>query len=179
MSLGETLREELNCENVFTVGGIGISESVVVTWIIMGVVLLISLLVTRKLKVENPGKGQLLLEHAVTWIQGVSEGIVGTEGKGYAAYLTAVLIYIGAANLVGVFGFKPPTKDMNVTAALALMSIVLIEFSGIHKKESRSGSRALRSRLCWLRPSIYWSCLSNPFRCACVCSGMCLARLSL
>lgn len=134
MSLGETLREELNCENVFTVGGIGISESVVVTWIIMGVVLLISLLVTRKLKVENPGKGQLLLEHAVTWIQGVSEGIVGTEGKGYAAYLTAVLIYIGAANLVGVFGFKPPTKDMNVTAALALMSIVLIEFSGIHKK---------------------------------------------
>ena len=45
-----------------------------------------------------------------------------------------MLIYIGAANLVGVFGFKPPTKDMNVTAALALMSIVLIEFAGIHKK---------------------------------------------
>ena len=58
----------------------------------------------------------------------------GNRGNGNAAYLTAVLIYIGAANLVGVFGFKPPTKDMNVTAALALMSIVLIEFSGIHKK---------------------------------------------
>ena len=29
---------------------------------------------------------------------------------------------------------KPPTKDMNVTAALAVMSIVLIEYSGIHAK---------------------------------------------
>lgn len=29
---------------------------------------------------------------------------------------------------------KPPTKDMNVTIALALMSIVLIEISGIRAK---------------------------------------------
>lgn len=134
MSLGETLREELECEYVFQIGGIGITESVVVTWIIMGVVLLLALLLTRRLKVENPGRGQLLLEHAVTWLQGMCEGIVGPGGRGYAAYLTAVLIYIGAANLIGIFGFKPPTKDMNVTAALALMSIILIEFAGIHKK---------------------------------------------
>ena len=30
-------------------------------------------------------------------------------------------------SLIGVFGVKPPTKDLDVTAALALMSIVLIE----------------------------------------------------
>ena len=29
---------------------------------------------------------------------------------------------------------KPPTKDLNVTAALALMSIVLVEAAGIRKK---------------------------------------------
>ena len=34
-NLGETLMEELNCETVFSIGGIGIAESVVVTWIIM------------------------------------------------------------------------------------------------------------------------------------------------
>ena len=39
-------------------------------------------------------------------------------------------IYIGIANLIGLLGFKPPTKDMNVTVALALMSIVLIEMAG-------------------------------------------------
>ena len=34
-------------------------------------------------------------------------------------------------------GFKPPTKDMNVTIALALMSIILIEVSGIRQKGTK------------------------------------------
>ena len=62
------------------------------------------------------------------------EGILGADGKRYAAYLTSVLMYLGIANLIGILGFKPPTKDLNVTAALAIMSIVLIEYAGIHQK---------------------------------------------
>ena len=133
-NLGPALREELNCESVFTIGGIGIYESVVVTWIIMAVVLLLSLILTRNLKVEHPGKRQLLLEQAVTSLEGITEGILGADGKRYAAYLTSVLMYLGIANLIGILGFKPPTKDLNVTAALAIMSIVLIEYAGIHQK---------------------------------------------
>ena len=72
--LGATLIKELNCETAFTIGGIGISESVVVTWIMMAVVLVVSLIVTHGLKVEHPGRGQLLLENAVTWLQGIGEG---------------------------------------------------------------------------------------------------------
>lgn len=56
----------------------------------MAVVLVVSLIVTHGLKVEHPGRGQLLLEHAVTWLQGIGEGILGEEGKGYAPYLTSV-----------------------------------------------------------------------------------------
>lgn len=133
-NLGETLMEELNCETVFSIGSIGISESVVVTWIIMAVVVLLSMLLTRNLKVEHPGRGQLMLEYAVTWLQGIGKGIVGEEGGQYASYLTSILIYLGIANLIGVLGFKPPTKDLNVTAALAIMSIILIEAAGIRKK---------------------------------------------
>lgn len=51
----------------------------------------------------------------------------------YIPYLITVLIYIGIANIIGLFGFKSPTKDLNVTAALAIMSMCLIEFSGIRK----------------------------------------------
>ncbi len=133
-NLKETLMAELQCENTFSIGGIGISESVAVTWVIMAFVLLVSILLTRNLKVENPGRGQLLLEYAVTWIQGIGNGILGEEGKEYAAYLNSILIYLGIANLIGILGFKPPTKDLNVTAALAIMSILLIEISGIRKK---------------------------------------------
>ena len=115
-NLGETLMEELNCETVFSIGGIEFAESVVVTWIIKAVVVLASMLLTRNLKVEHPGRGQLMLEYVVTWLQGIGKGIVGEEGEQYAAYLTSVLIYLGIANLIGILGFKPPTKDLNVTA---------------------------------------------------------------
>ena len=133
----EELMEELNCETVFTIpifGGIKIYESIVVTWIIMAVLVILSILVTRNLKVENPGKGQLLLESCVEGIYNFFLGILGENGKRYIPYLITVASYIGLSNIIGVFGFKPPTKDINVTIALALMSIVLIEASGIKQR---------------------------------------------
>ena len=48
-------------------------------------------------------------------------------------YLITVLLYLAVSNTIGLLGFKPPTKDLNVTAALAIMSMCVIEFSGIHK----------------------------------------------
>ena len=60
--------------------------------------------------------------------------ILGEEGRAYVPYLMSVAVYVGMSNLIGLFGFKPPTKDLNVTAALALMSIILIEVSGFRKK---------------------------------------------
>ena len=45
--------EELNCETAFTIpvfGGIPVAESVVVTWIIMAVLLLGSIILVRNLK---------------------------------------------------------------------------------------------------------------------------------
>jgi len=48
-----------------------------------------------------------------------------------------VLLYIAVANLIGLIGFKPPTKDMGVTAAMAVMSIVLVEVAGIRQKGTK------------------------------------------
>lgn len=136
-ALVENLLEELNCETVFTIpifGGIPVSEAVVVTWIIMGIVILFCMIFVRNLKVDNPGRGQLLLETGVSWLYNFFEETIGENGKEYIPYLISVIIYIGFANLIGIFGFKPPTKDINVTAALAIMSIVLIEVAGIRRK---------------------------------------------
>ena len=44
-----------------------------------------------------------------------------------------VALYLAISNVIGLLGFKPPTKDMNVTIALAVMSMFVIEWSGIHK----------------------------------------------
>lgn len=135
--LADELMAELNCETAFTIpvfGGIPIPESVAVTWIIMAALVIISILLTRNLKVIPTSKRQILLELALEKLNGFFEGILGEAGKRYIPYLATVAIYIGCANLIGLLGFKPPTKDLNVTAALALMSIILIEYSGIRAK---------------------------------------------
>lgn len=136
-NLADELMAELNCETAFTIptfGGIPIPESVAVTWVIMAVLVVVSILLTRNLKVIPTTKRQILLEFAIEKLNGFFEGILGEAGKKYVPYLATVAIYIGCANLIGLLGFKPPTKDLNVTAALALMSIVLIEYSGLRRK---------------------------------------------
>ncbi|RGH38728.1 F0F1 ATP synthase subunit A [Firmicutes bacterium OM07-11] len=129
--------EELQCETVIKIpflnGLLDIKESVVVTWIIMAVIVALCIIFVRNLKVENPGKGQLLLESAISTGQNFFEDVMGKENRKYIPYLLTVLIYIGISNIIGLFGFKPPTKDLNVTAAIAIMSMILIEYSGIHK----------------------------------------------
>ena len=134
------LLEELNCDVVFTIpifGGIPIYEAVVVTWIIMLAVLLICVLLVRNLKVENPGRKQIVLETAVQGLYNFFKGTIGEHGTAYIPYLMSVVLYIGIANLIGLIGFKPPTKDMNVTVALAVMSIVLIEVAGVRQKGTK------------------------------------------
>ncbi len=139
----EKLQEELNCataikvpflEKIPLIGTDGISESIVVTWILMAVLILFAFIMTRNLRVNNISKRQAVIELFVTKTTSIVEGMVGEDGKRYAAYLTTILIYVVVANLSGIFGFKAPTKDLNITIALALMSIVLIEYAGIHKK---------------------------------------------
>jgi len=74
--------EELNCKTVLKLPVLGgISESVVVTWIIMAVLVLLSIILVRNLKVENPGKVQLALESMIGWAQDFFEGIIGKEIK--------------------------------------------------------------------------------------------------
>ena len=134
-NLADNLMEELNCEKVFTLPVLGgINESVVVTWIIMAVLVIASIILVRNLKVENPGKVQLALEAGIGAAEDFFVGVLGKENKGYVPYLITVLLYLACSNTIApLFGFKPPTKDLNVTAALAIMSMCLIEFSGIRK----------------------------------------------
>ncbi|MCD7856431.1 MAG: F0F1 ATP synthase subunit A [Clostridiales bacterium] len=137
MSIAEKVMEELNCETVFSIGGIDILESTVVTWIIMAVLLLGSFLLTRNLKVRNISKRQAAVEFCVTKLEDIVTDMVGEEGRSYVPYLITVLLYIGFANLIGIFGFKPPTKDLNVTIALAAMSIILVQVASIRARGTK------------------------------------------
>lgn len=74
------------------------------------------------------------METAIGGLYNFFGGILGEKGKRYIPYLSTVALYIGVSNLIGLIGFKPPTKALNVTGALAIMSIILVEYAGIRAK---------------------------------------------
>jgi F-type H+-transporting ATPase subunit a len=136
-ALVEELTDQLSVQTVFTIpvfGGIPVYESIVVTWIIMAVVLVLCLVFVRNLSVEHPGRKQIALESVVSGLFKFFEDTIGEHGKQYVPYLISVIFYLAISNLIGLLGFKPPTKDLNVTAALAGMSILLIEVAGVRAK---------------------------------------------
>lgn len=126
--LTQALMEELTVEYV-KVGSLQIPESVVISWVIMLLLVVGSILLTRNLKVDHISKRQAALEALYSLGKNFFEGLLGKEGSRYVPYLMTVALYIACSNVIGVFGVKPPTKDLDVTAALALMSIVLIEYA--------------------------------------------------
>lgn len=154
MDIGSQLVEEMQIKTVFTIPGIDIpvSETICVTWIIIIATVLLSIILTRGFSVENPGKRQQIVEAAVTWIEGVPKGILAEENQAYAPYLASVLIFLGIANLSGILGFKPPTRDLNATAALAIISIVLVERAGIHKRGVRGWLKSFTQPMAFITP---------------------------
>lgn len=141
----EAMRDELlsRLDNkiAFTIpafGGIPVPESVVVTWGIMAFLVIISILCTRKLK-KIPGKPQLVLEMFVGFINNFTKNTIGEHWKAFAPYFGTIGLYIGCANLIGMFGITPPTKDLNVTAALSIMSALLIYGASFRYKGLKGG----------------------------------------
>lgn len=73
MDLTEELMSQLNVDTAFTIpigGGIPVSESVVITWGIMAVLVAASLLLTRNLKLHQISRRQALLEYALPFWSG-------------------------------------------------------------------------------------------------------------
>ena len=143
MDLGEKLVEELGVNTLFSIGPAVITESIFNTWILLIIVLVACIILTRGFTVENPGKRQLAVEAFVTWIRNMTHSMLGDEAVGYSWFTITMIFFIGIANLSALIEtavsdnytfMKPPTKDLNVTIALALMIIVMVEIAGIKRK---------------------------------------------
>lgn len=139
VDIQKELQEQLNIEEVFgfDVGSfhIGFDESTVVSWIIIAVMAVVAFLLTRNLKVQgNISKRQLLLEMAYEKAEAFFKTIMGPKVEKYIPWLMSLGLFIGISNMIGLLGFKPPTKSMQVTAAMAITSIVLVEYSAFKDK---------------------------------------------
>ena len=104
--LADKLMEELACRTSFTIpvfGGIPVPESCVMTWFIMGLLVIGSIIFTKRMKVVPTGF-QCLVESFVLWMDNFFLEILGSKGKKYLPILETLLLYIGISNLIGLVG---------------------------------------------------------------------------
>lgn len=157
LDLQQELTEQLEIHEVFgfDIGGfhVGIDEGTVVSWIIMAVVVILSVILTRNLKVTGTlSKRQLLLETVYEKAIGFFRDIVGEKGERYIPWLMSIALFIGLSNAIGIFGMKPPTKSMQVTLAMALTSIVLVEYAAYKDKGVKGRLKAFTKPLAIVTP---------------------------
>lgn len=153
-NLSEELMSELGSKISFTIpifGGIPVPNSVVVTWGIMAFLMILTLIFVRNLKIVPTGP-QVYVEAVVGFINNFFEDLLGEEGRRYIPYLGTVMIYLACSNVIGILGFTPPTKDLNITTGLAVMSIILIEYSGIHAKGRKGWLKSFSEPMALLAP---------------------------
>ncbi len=107
-----------------------ITQTVTTTWFIMGLLTLVSLILTKGLTLV-PGKKQVIAEVIVDGIYNLTSTTMGKKFEKFAPYIGTIMLYIGISNISGLFGLRPPTADLNTTMALALMTFVLIHSVGV------------------------------------------------
>jgi F-type H+-transporting ATPase subunit a len=118
-------------EKVFTVGPVEVTGTVITTWFVMAVILLIAVAVTRKLSVK-PSFSQELVEAAFEAIEKTVKDILPVDPWLVIPVLGTFWIVIGFSNLVGLLpGLKTPTADLNTTFAFAVISYSMTHVFGI------------------------------------------------
>lgn len=113
--------------------GIPVTETITVTWGIMLILTIASILLTRNLK-KMPQRVQVVVEMFVETIYNLTSSTMGEDKVSFAPYIGTLILYLAFANLAGLFGVRPPTADLNTTLALALITFGMIHINGVRRK---------------------------------------------
>jgi len=126
-----TIMEHLKPHVVFYLGPVPVTTTVVTTWVIMALLVLIALLTTRRMQLLPRG-WQHLPEVAVEFINGYLESFMGRRGRKYLPFVGTLFILILFLNLSWLIpGVKPPTMDLSTTLAFAVTTIIAVQLLGI------------------------------------------------
>ncbi len=116
---------------VFELGPLVITNTVLTTWVIMGVLWLTSWLVSRRLHVE-PGPLQTAVEGIVSSIEEAVVAVAPQHAQRILPFIGSLWVFLVVANLCSLVpGAHAPTRDLSATAALAIVVFLSTIWFGI------------------------------------------------
>jgi len=114
------------------IGPLAITSTVVTTWAVMLLLTSAAWLITRRLRVEEPGLLQSAAEGIVLTISKAVDDVVPDRGLQLLPFIGTLWVFIAVANLAGVVpGVQSPTGDLSTTSALALVVFLSVHWFGI------------------------------------------------
>jgi len=140
---------ELPAEVVFHIFGFPITNSVIAAWVTIIFLVSISYAVTRRMKLI-PGRLQAAFEFLLGWLYNLCTSVAGeANGRKFFPIVATIFLFVGFNAWLGLLpGFgsitihtaegeahllRPANTDINMPLALALVSFVFVEFTGIRR----------------------------------------------
>ena len=119
----------------FRWNGIHLNATIVFTWVVMAVLVLISWLATKNLKVGHDiSRWQIALEVIITYIRQQIKEITQQNPDQFIPFLGSLFLFISISNLLAIVpGYHPPTSSLSTTSALAICVFFAIPIYGISK----------------------------------------------
>ena len=150
--INEAIAENLAPPVKVSVFGLfSISEPVLISLAITLILTIMAYLLTRNLKMV-PTKSQMVLESAIGGFNHFCEEQLGKHWKPFAPWLGTLFLFLLFSNLLGLFGIMPPTKTLSLTAAFALLSMLLIYGSQMRYRGLVGGLRHFTKPLPFMLP---------------------------
>ncbi len=135
-------------EKVFSLFGLPVMNSLLTTWIVMGLLIVVAFLATRKMQ-RVPSGLQNVFETIIEAFLGLVESVTNDHKKAleFFAYAFTIFMFVACSNWMGLvpgvgaigFGvnttefvplFRAGSSDLSFTLALAISTIVYVQYMG-------------------------------------------------
>ena len=111
-----------------------IPDQVLYTWIVMGILLVVAVVATRRLQMVPRGS-QNFMETVLEQFVNELDETIGHGGRRYLPLIATLGLFILTSNLMGLVpGLIAPTANLNTTAACALIVFFTYHWIGVRKQ---------------------------------------------
>lgn len=112
-------------------GKFQISETLVVSWIVMILITGLCIWLTHDLKVENISKRQAVAELLVEKANSFVIGNMGENFRYFVPFVAALFATSVVSNLISLVGLRSPTADLSTEAGWAVVVFIMITYQKI------------------------------------------------
>lgn len=146
------LHISISAERLWTILGLPISNAFLTTWIVMGLLIVLAILATRKMSLI-PTNAQLIAETLIGALQDAFGAIAGKKINQFFPLVASLFLFILTANWIGLLPgvgtvgfyrgevlpagrqefvplFRAATADLNMTLALAIIAVLAMQYYG-------------------------------------------------